>query len=49
VQVQLLEVSHLELHFRISAFLKADLGNEPVLFDAELPKATRRFQVTGSG
>ena len=45
VQVQFIGGSHLELHFRISAILKADLGGEPVLFDAELPKQTRRFQV----
>ncbi len=46
VQVQLFGVGHLELHFRISAFLKADLGSDAVLFDAELPKQTRRFQVS---
>ena len=45
VKVQVLEVGHLELHFRITAQLKADLGAEPLVFDAELPKQTRRFQV----
>lgn len=45
VQVQLFGAGHLELHFQINAQLKADLGGEPVLFDAELPKQTRRFQV----
>jgi type VI secretion system protein ImpF len=33
------------LSFQITAQLKADLGAEPVVFDAELPKPTRRFQV----
>ena len=46
VQVQVKEGGPLELHFRISAYLKADLGSEPVLFDAELPNQTRRFQVS---
>jgi type VI secretion system protein ImpF len=45
VQVHFIGGSHMDLHFRISATLKADLGSEPVLFDAELPKQTRRFQV----
>ena len=48
VQVQVIEVSYLELHFRISANLRADLGSEPVLFDAELPKQTRHFHVKES-
>ena len=47
VQVQWLESqsSVVELHYRISAVLKADLGNEPVMFDASLPMETRRFRV----
>ena len=45
VQVELLSVSALELRFRIVASLKADLGNEPVVFDAALPKETRHFKV----
>lgn len=45
VQVQLFGAGHLELHFRINAQLKPDLGSETILFDAELPKQTRRFQV----
>lgn len=35
------------LHFRISALLRVEPQNEPVLFDAVLAKDTRRFQVTG--
>ena len=47
VQVQWLESqsSVLELHYRISATLKPDLGSEPVAFDAQLPMETRHFKV----
>ncbi len=47
VQVQWLESrsSILELHYRISALLRADLGSEPIVFDAELPMETRQFKV----
>src|ERR1017187_594331 len=32
--------------FRISAVLRLDVGSEPVVYDAVLPKELRRFQVT---
>jgi type VI secretion system protein ImpF len=46
VQVTLAEGSDLTLSFRIYGMLRIDLGVEPVVYDAELPKETRRFRVT---
>ena len=37
--------SRREASFRITASLKADMGGEQVVFDAALPKETRRFGV----
>lgn len=47
VQVEWLESqsSALKLHYRIWAFLRADYGNQPLVFDAELPAETRQFKV----
>jgi hypothetical protein len=33
------------LSFRISGMLRMDLGLEPVVYDADVPKESRRFQV----
>ena len=45
VRVQVSLAGDMALSFRITAQLKADLGAGPVLFDAELPKQSRRFHV----
>ncbi len=45
VQVKISASGPLDLHFQITGYLKADLGSEPVMFDAELPTPTRHFQV----
>lgn len=47
VKVEWLEShsSALKLHYRIWAFLRADYGNQPLVFDAELPAETRQFKV----
>jgi type VI secretion system protein ImpF len=34
--------------FRISAMLRVDVGLEPVVYDAELPKESQRFRVMAS-
>jgi type VI secretion system protein ImpF len=47
VQVTLVEGGSFQLSFRISAILRTDAGVEPVVYDAELPKESRRFQVMG--
>lgn len=44
-QVTLVEGSHFQFSFRISGMLKMDVGAEPVVYDADLPKESRRFQV----
>ena len=36
---------HFRLSFRISGVLRTDIGVEPVVYDASLPKESRRFQV----
>lgn len=46
VQVSLIESGDLQFSFRISAMLRMDFGLEPVVYDAELPKESRRFRVT---
>ena len=45
VQVALVEAGHYQFSFRISAILRMAAGAEPVVYDAELPKESRRFQV----
>jgi type VI secretion system protein ImpF len=45
IQVTLVEGSHFQFSFRISGMLKMDVGVEPVVYDADLPKESRRFQV----
>ena len=46
VQVSLVEGGDLRFSFRISALLRIDVGAEPVVYDADLPKESRRIQVT---
>jgi type VI secretion system protein ImpF len=48
VQVTVIEGGDLKLSYRISAVLRLDMGLEPVVYDAELPKESRRFRVTPS-
>lgn len=48
VSVQMRNAGEFELEFRISAMLRIDVRNEPVVFDTILPKHSRRFQVTES-
>lgn len=45
VQVTLVEGTNFQFSFRISGMLKMDVGVEPVVYDADLPKESRRFQV----
>jgi len=45
VQVTLVEGTQFQFSFRITAMLRMDIGVEPVVYDADLPKASRRFQV----
>lgn len=45
VQVVLVEGTLFQFSFRISAMLRMDTGVEPVVYDADLPKESRRFQV----
>lgn len=47
-QVRLAEGGPLELVFHIHAVIKLGAGGEQVSFKAELPKATRRFNVSRS-
>jgi type VI secretion system protein ImpF len=46
VQVALVEGGDLKFSFRISGVLRVDVGLEPVVYDAELPKESRQFRVT---
>jgi len=45
VQVILVESGDLNFAFRISGLLRIDVGLEPVVYDADLPKDSRWFQV----
>lgn len=45
VTVQLVEGGVLQLSFRISGLLRVATGVEPVVYDADLPKESRRFRV----
>ena len=45
VQVELAPAGDFKLAFRISGMLRVDVGLEPVIYDAELPKESRRFRV----
>jgi len=45
VQVIVIEGGDLRFSFRISAILRIEVGMEPVVYDADLPKDSRRFQV----
>jgi type VI secretion system protein ImpF len=45
VQVTLVEGTHIQFSFRVSGMLRMDVGIEPVVYDADLPKDSRRFQV----
>jgi type VI secretion system protein ImpF len=45
VQVSLEVGSDFQFSFRISGMLRLDIGLEPVVYDAELPKESRRFKV----
>ena len=45
VQVTLIDSGDLKFSFRISGILRIDVGMEPVVYDADLPKDSRRFQV----
>ena len=45
VQVALVEGADFKLSFRISGILRMDKGLEPVVYDADVPKESRRFQV----
>ena len=45
VQVAVIESGDFTYSFRISGMLRVDTGIEPVVYDAELPKESRRFQV----
>jgi type VI secretion system protein ImpF len=45
VQVSLEDSGDFRFSFRISGVLRVDVGLEPVVYDAELPKESRRFQV----
>jgi type VI secretion system lysozyme-like protein len=40
-----LEGNDFQFSFRITAFLRVDTGVEPVVYDADLPKESRRFRV----
>ncbi len=45
VLVTLVEGGDFNFSFRISGFLRTDTGVEPVIYDADLPKESRRFRV----
>jgi type VI secretion system protein ImpF len=45
VQVSEIEGGDLTFSFRISGMLRVDIGAEPVVYDADLPTASRQFQV----
>ena len=45
VQVSEIEGGDLAFSFRISGMLRVDIGAEPVVYDADLPTASRQFQV----
>lgn len=45
VHVSFLESGDFKYSFRISGTLRVDVSLEPVVYDAELPKESRRFQV----
>jgi type VI secretion system protein ImpF len=45
VQVSLEDSGDFQFSFRISGMLRLDVGLEPVVYDAELPKESRRFRV----
>lgn len=45
VQVTLIDRGDLKFFFRISALLRMDTGMEPVVYDADLPKESRRIRV----
>ena len=45
VQVSLEAGGDFQFSFRISGMLRLDVGLEPVVYDAELPKESRRFRV----
>ena len=45
VQVAIVESGDFTYSFRISGMLRVDTGIEPVVYDADLPKETRRFRV----
>lgn len=46
VQVALVDSGELRVSFRISGILRVEAGMEPVIYDANLPKDSRRFQVS---
>jgi type VI secretion system protein ImpF len=45
VQVVLVEGGDFSFSFRIIGMLRVDVGLEPVVYDADFPKESRRFQV----
>jgi type VI secretion system protein ImpF len=45
VQVSLVEGGDFNLSFRITGLLRMDPGVESVVYDADLPKESRRFRV----
>ena len=45
VVVTLVESGAFDFSFRISGLLRMDTGLEPVVYDADLPKESRRFRV----
>lgn len=45
VTVALVDAGALQFSFRISGLLRTDRGVEPVVYDADLPKESRRFRV----
>lgn len=48
VQVVLVEGGDFTFSFRILGMLRIDVGLEPVVYDADLPKESRRFRVIPS-
>ena len=45
VQVALMEEGGLNFSYRISGMLRVDVALEPVVYEADLPKESRRFRV----
>lgn len=48
VQVTLVEGGDFKFSFRITGMLRVDAGLEPVVYDADLPKESRRIRVQSS-